>query len=65
MVLKVPFVFRYLVMELLACNVAVSFTVDSVQPAHDLPAPAHDDGSDDDAAEEDEDADDEDFGYEY
>ena len=50
---KLPFVFRYLAMELLACNVAVSFGVDAVTPARDL-LPAQPQAEDDDPDSDDE-----------
>ncbi len=64
-VLKIPFVFRYLVMELLACNVSVSFAVDAVQPAHDVPSLFSAGAGDDDEADSDDDELDEGFGYDF
>ena len=50
---KLPFVFRYLAMELLACNVAVSFGVDAVTPARDLlPSQPEPDDADPDSDDE-------------
>ena len=50
---KLPYVFRYLTMELLACNVAVSFGVEAVTPARDLlPSPPTADDAEPDSDDE-------------